>query len=83
MDAYRAQREARLRAPQPAAAALDAKIGRITAEVDRAIAGLEAEYTANKGLAIETVLKVRARVRVGRCFFSPAVFLLPVPRQAH
>jgi hypothetical protein len=59
VEAYRAQRDARLRAPQPGAAALDAKIGRITAEVDRAIAGLEAEYQANKGLAIETILKVR------------------------
>ena len=59
IEAYRAQREARLRAPQPGAAALDARIARVTAEVDQAIAGLEAEYQANKGLAIETILKVR------------------------
>lgn len=61
VEAYRALREAKLRAPQPEGAALDAKVARVTAEVDRAIAGLETEYTANR----ETVVKLLLQVRGG------------------
>ena len=66
IEAYRAMREAKLRAPQPEAAALDARISRVTAEVDRAISGLEAEYASNR----ETVMKVLLQVR---CYLSPTL----------
>jgi len=59
VEAYRALREAKLRAPQPEGAALDAKVARVTAEVDRAIAGLETEYTANRETVVKLLLQVR------------------------
>lgn len=58
IDEYRAAREAKLRAALPEAQALEAKVARVTAETDRKIAALEAEYNANKEKVLQLVMQV-------------------------
>ena len=58
VDEYRATREASLRAAVPEAQALELKVARVTAETDRRIASLEAEYTANKEKVLQLVMQV-------------------------
>ena len=72
MDEYRAMREARLKTAQPEAQALDAKVHRVTAETDRAIAALEAEYSGNKEKVLQLVMQVVMVRRVAsRCAAAP------------
>lgn len=70
IDALRAEREARLRAPQPGAAALEAKVAKVTAEVERSSAGLAEEYKDNKEKILTLILKV-STLRVWRSRLRP------------
>ena len=70
IDALRAEREARLRAPQPGAAALEAKVAKVTAEVERSIAGLAEEYKDNKEKILTLILKV-STLRIGTAACAP------------
>lgn len=58
VDEYRAAREVSLRAPVPEAQALELKVARVTADTDRRIAALEAEYSANKEKVLQLVMQV-------------------------
>jgi hypothetical protein len=76
IEAYRAMREQRLRTPQAGAAALDVRVAQVTAEVDQAIAGLEAEYQANRAKLLNLLTSVRGPVLVFLSFFP---YLSPFP----
>jgi hypothetical protein len=78
IDALRAEREARLRAPQPGAAALEAKVAKVTAEVERSIAGLAEEYKDNKEKILTLILKV-STLRVWRSRLRPNLTSLLSP----
>lgn len=62
IDEYRAQREVKLRATNPEAQALDARVARVTAETDRSIAALEAEYGRNKEAVLKLLMEVTMNV---------------------
>ncbi len=63
IDEYRAAREAKLHAVVPEAAALEAKVARVTAETDRKIAALDAEYAANKEKVLQLAMQVVMNVK--------------------